>query len=91
MANTIACGQTRTGNLTPDDCVIEFDNSFFDAWFFAGTSGQTVTINMSSTEVDSYLLLAVPTATWRWRTTTAARARTDARIVYTLDSAATGR
>ncbi len=86
VANAIACGQTRTGSLTPDDCVIESDGSFFDAWFFDGTSGQTVTVNMSSGAVDSYLLLADPDSNVAVEDDNSGPGASDARLVFTLDA-----
>jgi Fibronectin type III domain len=86
VSNSIACGQTRTGNLTSDDCVLDFDNSFYDVWFFAGTAGQTVTINMTSTAVDSYLLLAEPDDDVPVEDDNGGPGASDARIVYTLDT-----
>ncbi|HYH46048.1 MAG TPA: fibronectin type III domain-containing protein [Thermoanaerobaculia bacterium] len=86
VANTIACGQTRTGTLTPDDCEIESDGSFFDAWFFNGTAGQTVTVNMSSTAVDSYLLLADPDTNVAVEDDNSGPGASDARLIFTLDA-----
>lgn len=52
----ISCGQTVSGNLTPADCDLE-DGSFIDFWEFQGSSGQTVTVTMTSQQVDPWLFL----------------------------------
>lgn len=52
----IACGNTKSGSLTTDDCVL-VDKNYYDGWVFTGTVGQTVTINMSSSNFDTFLIL----------------------------------
>ena len=54
------CNTTVTGSLTTDDCKLAFDQSFYDAWTFQVTAGQSVQITMSSTSFDTYLLLFDP-------------------------------
>jgi hypothetical protein len=49
-----------SGQLTTDDCRLDLDNSFYDAWTFQGVAGQTVVITMRSTAVDSFLFLLDP-------------------------------
>jgi hypothetical protein len=56
----INCNSTMTGALTSDDCRLEIDNSFYDAWTFQATAGQTIQITMSSTAFDTYLILFDP-------------------------------
>lgn len=56
---SISCGQTVTGTLTAQDCLLN-DDSRIDFWEFQGTSGQTVTVTMTSSQVDSYLFLFNP-------------------------------
>ena len=56
----IACNATVSGELTADDCRLDLDNSFYDAWTFQGVAGQTVVITMRSTAVDSFLFLLDP-------------------------------
>jgi hypothetical protein len=58
----MACGQTVTGQLSGDDCALD-DGSFADFWEFQGTSGQRVTVTMTSTAVDAYLFLLDPSDT----------------------------
>lgn len=84
-ANSIACGQTRSGSLTDDDCVITRDGSFFDAWFFSGTAGQTITASLTSSAFDAYLLLADPGSKVVAQDDNGGGG-TNARIVFTLDS-----
>jgi hypothetical protein len=55
----ISCGQTVSGTLTNQDCDLN-DGSFIDFWEFQGTSGRTVTVTLTSSQVDSYLFLLDP-------------------------------
>ena len=54
----ISVGQTVNGALSTTDCLAG-DGSFYDAYTFAGTSGQQVAIAMSA-GFDTYLLLLSP-------------------------------
>jgi len=56
---SISCGQTVTGTLSTQDCLLN-DDSRIDFWEFQGTSGQTVTITMTSNQVDAYTFLFNP-------------------------------
>jgi hypothetical protein len=56
---TIGCGQTVSGTLTSQDCVLN-DGSYADYYQFPGTTGQTITATMRSSSVDSYLALLDP-------------------------------
>jgi serine protease Do len=49
------------GELGSDSNVLPFDNSYFDAYTFTGQAGQQVVIEMSSAELDPYLILLDPT------------------------------
>jgi hypothetical protein len=51
------CNTTVNGNLTSDDCQLSFDHSFYDAWTFQATAGQSVQVTMRSASFDTYLLL----------------------------------
>ena len=64
VTQTIACNQTVTGNLTSSDCLLD-DGTNIDFWSFQGQSGQTVTIDLSSTAFDSFLFLLDPVPTVR--------------------------
>jgi serine protease Do len=44
-------------NLRQDANVLSVDNSFFDIYTFEGKAGQEVILEMSSNEIDSYLIL----------------------------------
>lgn len=47
-------------NLSQDANVLSVDNSFFDIYTFEGKAGQEVILEMSSNEIDSYLILLDP-------------------------------
>lgn len=48
------------GRLDRGDYILPVDNSFFDFYAFDGIAGQQVTIEMSSRELDPYLILLAP-------------------------------
>ncbi|MGB3404601.1 MAG: trypsin-like peptidase domain-containing protein [Microcoleaceae cyanobacterium] len=50
-------GPEILGNLDNKDNILPVDNSFYDIYAFEGTAGQQVTIEMTSDEIDSYLIL----------------------------------
>ncbi|MEO6194457.1 MAG: fibronectin type III domain-containing protein [Thermoanaerobaculia bacterium] len=56
---TISCGQTVSGSLSNQDCVLT-DGSYVDYYEFPGTTGQSITATMRSTSVNSYLALLDP-------------------------------
>jgi len=61
----IGCNTTVNGALTTDDCQgpnpsDPTDTSFYDAYTFQGTAGQTVQITMTSTAFDTFLFLFNP-------------------------------
>jgi serine protease Do len=53
-------GSPITGNLGRGSNVLPVDNSFFDVYAFEGRAGQRVQIDMTSQEIDSYLILIDP-------------------------------
>jgi subtilisin len=55
----ISFGQTINGTLSNTDCRLE-DNSFFDTYTFNGTTGQQISISMSSGTFDTFLFLRRP-------------------------------
>ncbi len=59
VIQSIQCGQTINSNITSDDFQLD-DGSYFDIFEFFGQAGQTVTITMNSSQVDSYLFLLDP-------------------------------
>jgi hypothetical protein len=54
--STIAYGQQLQGRLEPGDQQMQ-DSTFADVWMFQGTAGQTITIDLTSDQFDSYLQL----------------------------------
>lgn len=61
VGHVIRCGQTVSDSLTTHDC-LDDGGFFFDAYFFTGQNGQTVTVTQNSAVIDSYLLLFDPEA-----------------------------
>jgi serine protease Do len=53
-------GSAVAGRLGRGSNVLPVDNSFFDLYSFEGRAGQRVQIDMSSREIDSYLILIDP-------------------------------
>lgn len=53
-------GPVVNGRLTTQSYVLPVDNSFFDLYSFEGQAGQQVTIEMTSQEIDPYLILLGP-------------------------------
>lgn len=53
-------GAAIAGRLGPGSNVLPVDNSFFDVYAFEGKAGQQVQIDMTSREIDSYLILVAP-------------------------------
>lgn len=59
-ANQVATGSfilREQGILQPGGAVLSGDNSLYEVYTFEGRRGQTVTITMSSSEFDTYLIL----------------------------------
>lgn len=48
------------GALEDGDTILESDGSLYDVYTFEGETGQSVTVNLSSSEFDTYLLLIDP-------------------------------
>ncbi len=53
-------GSPISGSLGRGDNILPADNSFFDFYTFEGRAGQRVSIEMSSQEIDPYLILLGP-------------------------------
>ncbi|MGB7445233.1 MAG: trypsin-like peptidase domain-containing protein [Coleofasciculaceae cyanobacterium] len=53
-------GSVVAGRLGPGSNVLPVDNSYFDLYVFEGRAGQQVQIEMSSRELDAYLILLDP-------------------------------
>lgn len=58
-AATIAVGETKDGLLEPGD-EIAGDGPYQDRWTFEARAGQRLRIDMTSTDLDSYLILLGP-------------------------------
>ena len=56
-STALSCGVTATGAHSATDCVETQGNTLFDLYTFQGTAGQAVRIEMSSTTVDTILVL----------------------------------
>jgi outer membrane protein assembly factor BamB len=58
-ATPITIGQTVNGNLTTSDCPAD-DGTFYDVYSFSGTAGQRISILMTSSQFDTFLILNRP-------------------------------
>ena len=85
----IACGSTNSGQLANTDCFISSDTSYYDVYSFDGTSGQQVTITMSSAAFDTFLFLVEPSGSVNASTDHGGGGGTTSRIVYTLTQTGT--
>jgi len=88
VEGTIAYGQTVNGSLSTTDCQVPSDNSYVDFWGFQGTAGDSVTIDLSSPEFDTYLVLETPSLA-RAATNDDFGSGTDSRITFTLTATGT--
>lgn len=84
VIDQIDCGDLEQGQLDSSDCPLD-DGTYVDFWEFQGTSGMTVTIDMSSNDFDSFLFLLDPSP-GVVATDDDSGSGSNARIVYTLDS-----
>ena len=55
----ISCGQTLFSDLSIFDCNVG-SGIYLDVWFFTGTAGQRVTVNLASSSFDPFLTLHEP-------------------------------
>ena len=55
---TLSCPGATAG-LSTASCAAS-DGSYFDLWQFSGTAGQSVTIDMTSSSFDAFLILLDP-------------------------------
>jgi S1-C subfamily serine protease len=53
-------GTPISGSLTNSSNVLPADDSYFNSYTFEGTAGQQVVIEMTSSDIDSYLILLAP-------------------------------
>ena len=84
---TMSCDSAVTGVLDPTDCDLD-DGTKIDFWEFQGTTGQTVTIDMTSSEFDTFLLLINPALAVAAFDDDGGDG-TNSRIVFTLDASGT--
>ncbi len=78
----LSIGGEAAGSLRDGDQQLD-SGEYVDVWTFQGRAGQQVTINMSSTQVDSYLMLRGPGGLSEWnddRATGEANARITVRL-----------
>ena len=80
----MSCGETVTGSLTNHDCLLD-DDTRADFWLFDGDAGDTVTIDLTSNQFDSFLFLLDPEPTVVAADDDSGPG-TNARIVFDLDS-----
>lgn len=59
----IAAGQTMRGRLEPGDQMMGSDSTYADVWWLQGSAGQNVTIELRSSDFDTYLQLLDGTGT----------------------------
>jgi len=78
-SNTIAA------SITTSDCAAS-DASGYDLWQFSGQSGDTITIDMTSSSFDTYLVLLDPNDTPVAENDDASSSTTNSRIGFTLTS-----
>jgi len=58
--SALELGSTISGTLEAGDSQLSADGSFFDTYSFEGREGERVRIRMTSTDMDSYLILLAP-------------------------------
>lgn len=78
----LSIGGEAAGSLRDGDQQLD-SGEYVDVWTFQGRAGQQVTINMSSTQVDSYLMLRGPGGLSEWNDDRAT-GETNARITVRL-------
>lgn len=78
----LSIGGEAAGRLQSGDQQLD-TGEYVDVWTFRGTAGQQVTINMSSTDVDAYLMLRGPSGVSEWNDDRAT-GETNARITVRL-------
>ncbi|NEQ33800.1 MAG: trypsin-like serine protease [Leptolyngbya sp. SIO4C5] len=53
-------GPVVSGQLDSNSNVLPVDNSYFNVYAFEGNAGQPITVEMRSSEIDSFLILVAP-------------------------------
>ena len=97
ISRAATCGSTATLScpsvgvaeaLTSAGCKAS-DNSVYDLWQFSGTSGQSISIDMTSTAFDTYLILIDPSGTPVAENDDISASSTSSRIGFTLNATGT--
>jgi len=83
LTQPIACGQTVSGTLDPNDCALS-DGTFADFYDFQGSIGEDVTIDLKSSQFDTFLALFKPNSELAAGNDDGGTG-TNSRIEYTLD------
>lgn len=79
----ISCPTTRTAAISTDDCFSQ--NYYIDFYRFSGTSGQTVTINVSSSAFDTTVALLDPNGGLHAENDDANAGTTNSQLISTLN------
>ncbi len=82
QSQSLGCNQNLTGSLTTSDCTLG-DGTYAKIYHFTGNAGTQVTIDMTSSAFDSYLILFDSSFTSVAQDDDSGGG-TDSRIVYTL-------
>jgi hypothetical protein len=53
--SVLRVGSSASGSLSSSDATLD-DGSYFDEWSYSGQGGESITVTMTSADVDSYLL-----------------------------------
>jgi hypothetical protein len=59
-ARRIAVGQSQAGELTGGDPRLSVDSTYAQEWTLDGRSGQTITIDLESSDFDAFIFLLGP-------------------------------
>ncbi|MEL7067842.1 MAG: trypsin-like peptidase domain-containing protein [Cyanobacteria bacterium J06581_3] len=76
-------GAPVSGQLTRDSDVLALDGSYYNAYSFEGRSGQQITVEMNSPNMDAYLILLSPQGRNLMQDDDGG-GNTDARLTFTL-------
>jgi hypothetical protein len=85
---TLSCSSTIANALTSSDCA-SFDGSVYDTYAFAGTAGDTISIEMHSTAFDTYLGLIDQAGRPVIDNDDLSTSSSDSKITWTLPAAGT--
>jgi len=88
FADELSCPAGFASSLAATDSVA-WDNSAYDVWELAGTQDQSVTIGLSATSFDPFLILIDPIGVPLAANDDLATGTDDASLTYTLTSTGT--